>query len=481
MLSGMMVVDSTSTQKLIEVIAQRDGQIIELLEMVERQAKRIGELEIEIAKLKKNSANSSKPPSSDITKPASKDNREKRRGKRRRGGQQGHPKHERPMFDVDQVDKSYDYEFVDPQDLQHLEPLDEFRVIQQVELATKLYTVSEHRARKYRCKRTGQIITAPLPDDVVEAGLIGPRLSALIAYQKGPGHASYTTIQNYLRDVLDLSLSTGQLAKTVAKTSDALAQPYQEVEQVLPQQAHLGVDETGHKDSGKRHWTWCFRAELFTLFKIDPSRGSQVLLDTLGDNFNGTLGCDYFSAYRKYMGDVDVTVQFCLAHLIRDVKFLTTLPDKATQHYGHKLLDKLKQLFDVIHRREQLTEQGFVRSLNRARENIINAAKRPPPRREAKNMATRFKKHGRSYFTFITTPGIEPTNNLTEQAIRFVVIDRKITQGTRSPVGQRWCQRIWTVIATCAQQGRSVFVFLTEALEAHFNNQPPPSLLPVRA
>jgi len=475
-----MSVDATSTQKLIEDMAQRDGQIMELLETVERQAKRIVQLEIEIAKLKKHSGNSSKPPSSDITKPKDESGRRCGRSKRRRGGQQGHAKHERPMFSSDQVDETYDYMFVDPDDLQNLEPLDEFHVIQQVELATKLYTVTEHRARKYRCKTTGKIITAPLPGDVVQAGLIGPRLSALIAYQKGPGHASYTTVQNFLRDVLNVPLSTGQLVKIVGKASDALAKPYQEVEQVLPQQAHLGIDETGHKDSGRRHWTWCFRGELFTLFKIDPSRGSQVLLDTLGDKFNGTLGCDYFSAYRKYMGDVGAAVQFCLAHLIRDVKFLTTLPDKATQRYGRKLLDKLKKLFGVIHRREQLTEQGFVRSLNRARENILKAAKRPPDRREAKNMATRFKKHGQSYFTFITTPGIAPTNNLTEQAIRFVVIDRKITQGTRSLAGQRWCQRIWTVIASCAQQRRSVFVFLTKAIQAHFNNKPPPSLLPVR-
>jgi len=73
-----------------------------------------------------------------------------------------------------------------------------------------------------------------------------------------------------------------------------------------------------------------------------------------------------------------------------------------------------------------------------------------------------------------------PTNNLTEQAIRHVVIDRKITQGTRGPVGQRWCERIWTLLATCAQQRRSSFHFLVEIVTAHFHQHPPPSLLPVK-
>jgi hypothetical protein len=89
----------------------------------------------------------------------------------------------------------------------------------------------------------------------------------------------------------------------------------------------------------------------------------------LGKEFEGTLGCDYFSAYRKYMKDFHVTVQFCIAHLIRDIKFLTT-------------------------------------------------------------------------------PGMDPTNNVAEQAIRFIVIDRLVTQGTRSTKGQRANERLWTVIAT---------------------------------
>ena len=78
----------------------------------------------------------------------------------------------------------------------------------------------------------------------------------------------------------------------------------------------------------------------------------------------------------------------------------------------------------------------------------------------------------------LTTPGVQPTNNLAEQAIRFVVIDRRITQGTRSEMGQRWCERIWTVIATCVQQGRSVFAYLEAAVGAWFEATEAPSLLP---
>ena len=101
-----------------------------------------------------------------------------------------------------------------------------------------------------------------------------------------------------------------------------------------------------------------------------------------------------------------------------------------------------------------------------------------PATRASRNLAKRFAMHGESYFRFITTPGVEPTNNLAEQAIRFVVIDRRITQGTRSERGDRWCERIWTVMATCSQQGRSVFAYLEAAVAAWFGGEEAPSLLP---
>src|SRR5262249_10155085 len=255
------------------------------------------------------------------------------------------------------------------------------------------------------------------------------------------------TIRKFLRDVLQLTISRGQLAKIIGKVSQALDQPYQELLDQLPSQARLNVDETGHKDRGERWWTWCFRASLYTLFKIDPTRSGDVLLEVLGEEFNGVLDCDYFSAYRRYLREFDVSVQFCLAHLIRDVKFLTTLPDARDRAYGTRLREALRELFGVIHRRGSLTDRQFHDRLNAARQEALRCGTRDVrASSHCRNMAKRFEEHGESYFRFLTTPAVEPTNNLAEQAIRFVVIDRLITQGTRSEKGDRWCERIWTVI-----------------------------------
>ena len=167
-----------------------------------------------------------------------------------------------------------------------------------------------------------------MPLHIDKGGLVGPGLTALIAFMKGACHASFSTIRTFLRDVVQVTISRGELSKILNKVSDALASPYEELLLLLPDEPIVNGDETGHKCNGKPWWTWCFRAELYTLYHIDPHRSADVLMDILGKEFKGILGCDYFSAYRRYLRECGVILQFCLAHLIRDVKFLTTLPDE---------------------------------------------------------------------------------------------------------------------------------------------------------
>jgi transposase len=438
-------------------------------------------LQQQLAAAKKDSSTSSKPPSSDIVKPPpappSADG-----SKRKIGGQPGHSRHERPLLPPEQLTEGSHRHTIDicPCCNHDLQPsVVAPRVVQQIDICDVPITSVEHQSFAGWCPHCQCNRYAPLPNGIEIGGLIGPRLTALIAYMKGVCHASYSTIRKFLRDVVRITISRGQLAKVIGKVTDALTDSYEEVYDELGKQAILNVDETGHKNNGDPWWTWCFRAELFTVFKIDPRRSGDVLIEVLGREFAGVIGCDYFSAYRRYMRECHVLVQFCLAHLIRDIKFLTTLPGVTERAYGERLREKVRDLFRIIHLRERLNPKGFEGCLQEARQQLVQAAtENVPATRACQNMAKRFQKHGEGYFRFITTPGLGPTNNLAEQAIRFVVIDRHITQGTRSEGGQRWCERIWTVIATCGQRCLSVLEFLTKAVQAYFDKQPGPSLLP---
>lgn len=445
-------------------------QIIEqLLAEIQWLKQENQELRDRIARLEKNSNNSSKPPSSDIVKPK-REIKKTSRKKRKQGGQPGHRKFSRPTFKPDEIDKVIEYEFRNS-DTTGLIALDQWHVVQQITLPERMYRITEHRARKYLDPQTGMVHIPPLPPEVSRGHLLGADFCTLVAFMKGGCHMSYSTIQQFCKEVMQLPLSRGLLSKATQKVSQALKPMYDSLTESLPYETHLGVDETGHKNNGEKHWTWCFQTSHYSLFHIDKSRGSQVLFKLLGEEFNGILNCDYYGCYRKFSRLTNATVQYCMAHLIREIRFLADHCSKSLSRWGHKLLNWIRKLFKTLHRYESLTAAGFARSMKSIKDGFLKQVRRPPNHRQAKALARRFKgKAAESYFQFMTDPFVEPTNNGTEREIRHTVIDRRITQGTRSERGMRWCERIWTAIATCKKQNRNVFDFIHQSLLAHWNN-----------
>jgi transposase len=453
----------------------KDAIIAELIKQNALLVEENKRLQERIAQLEKNSNNSSKPPSSDIVKPRR--IVRKVRGKRKRGGQPGHRKFQRQSFAPEQIDQVIEYELRD-QDARGLVPLDEWKIVQQVNLPEKMYTVTEHRARKYRNAKTGKIHIAPMPDAIAKGGLLGADMTAAIAFLKGGCHMSYSTIQQFFKELMQLDLSRGVLCKATLKVSQSLQPAYERLAERLPHEPHLGIDETGHKDNGKLHWTWCFQTPQYSMFHIDASRGSGVLETVLGQDFAGVICADYWGAYRKYARLFDVRMQYCLAHLIRDVRFLAEHTTQQLACWGKELLDWLKKLFCTLHRSDKLTAKGFARNMKHIKQGFLKRMRRPPNHPLAGKLAKRFKgKAADDYFRFLADPEVEPTNNGTERQIRHTVIDRRITQGTRGQAGMRLCERIWTTIATCKKQNRNVFDFIHQSIVAHWTHQCYPELL----
>ena len=440
---------------------------------------RFDELERKFAAATKNSSNSSKPPSSDIVKPRGK---REPTGKRKKGGQKGHKRSVRPELREDELDwlMLYSYDCCPdcggPVTVDTDSPVS---TLQQIEIITQPTQATEHQALACHCKACQKTHVAKIPAEVRKAGLCGPELTSIIGFLKGACHASFATIRKYLRDVYGLQLSRGTLAKIIRKVSEAIAPIYDGLFEQLKVERVLNIDETGHRDSGKRMWTWCFRSAGYTVFHIDASRGSKVLLEVLGEEFNGVIGCDYFSAYHKYRGLADCAVQFCFAHLIRDIRYLKEHASGFTKGWATRLLNSIREMFSVIHRRDELGDRFDGELEDAAMAVLTYAINGVPQDTKAQNLAKRFADHGESYLKFLTTPGLEPTNNLAEQAIRFVVIDRKVTQGSKSQSGQRWLERIWTLTATCAQRGESLLDVIRVAVRAHFEGDLPPPLVPL--
>jgi transposase len=455
----------------------------ELAELVVNLQAEVAELKRQLAAANKNSRNSSKPPSSDITSPPQQ--KRGRRKKRHIGGQNGHPKQESSLTieDADHVECYYADQF--PENLERdlvpapgLQP----RVLFQYEFVDKPVELTVHVSYPYLDRETGEVAYAPFPQEVEAAGILGPRLTAFTACIKGGIHASYTGVEKVL-GFLDVNVCRATICKKLKKVTGALSFAYEELLQTLPVQEQLNIDETGHKDypfnkpvDQKKHWIWVFAAPAFTVFRIFGSRSTDVLREVLGSECETIIGSDFYSAYKCFMKEANIKVQFCWAHLIRDIKFLSESLDKSTANYGNRLLNLCKDIFHLQHRREELGEQVFRRCMLRLQGQFLAIGRRSLAS-GARDMVTRLKGYGEEYFLFLENPGIEPTNNLAEREVRHCVIDRRITQGTRGLAGQRWCERIWTVLATCARQDRDAFAFVVESVKTHYARQQQPSLL----
>jgi hypothetical protein len=160
------------------------------------------------------------------------------------------------------------------------------------------------------------------------------------------------------------------------------------------QQEVLNIDETGHKEKGARFWTWVFRASKFAVFRISAHRSSAVLRLVLGKGFAGLIGCDYFSAYHKYLKDCGAQAQFCLAHFIREARFLSGSAKEPVREYGLGLLARLRLLFRLHHRATD--DPALRKKLGSCGEKLRAEAMNAPDEKEAKNLAKQFSLNGDS-------------------------------------------------------------------------------------
>lgn len=452
----------------------KDKRIAELEALVKKLLERIAVLE-------KNSKTSSKNPSSDIVKPQKPKPKDENGNiaKRKIGAQKGHKQNLRKPITPELIDTIVKLDLTNCPDCGHKLTLQktEPKITQQIELVEKPVSVTEYQQLKYWCRHCQKYHSAPLPKEIIKSGLFGPKLTTLTAYLKGRCHTSYRTLKDFMHDVLGVEISTGFLAKEIKKVAASLASPYNELAELLKQQEHLYADETSFKKNGKLQWAWCFVAEYFTFFKIAPSRGSQVLYEVLGEDFFGTISSDFYSAYLKYRKETETLFQFCWSHLIREIKFLTTLSD--TKTYGKRLLKYVKRMFKTIHSQSELSQREFRHQMRCHRENIRYTVQRNvPENKKSEVLAKRFREHGASYFLFIDTQSIEPTNNVAEREIRTLVLDRHVTQGSRSVAGNEWNERFWSVVSTCRQQGRNLIDFLERCVTTYLYGGKPPTLVP---
>ena len=309
----------------------------------------------------------------------------------------------------------------------------------------------------------------------VPTGQSGPRLIAFTALLMAYYRQSKSRTAQFLTTLLGQPCCAALTIKLQNLAADAARPAYDELAARLPEQPHLNIDESPTKEASKKSWLWTFVAQPFTVFAVRATRAATALSDLLTDRFQGLVTCD-----RAKMYWCCGRLQWCWSHLKRDIQALIDSDDAQVRRLGHDLMRPTKVLFRQWHRFRagEITRAGLKHLLTPHREQIdalwLRGKCSGHPR--LTGMCQELWNQRDWLWTFLEHEGVEPTNNAAERALRHAVIWRKLSFGTQSVKGSRFVETMLTVIETCRQQSRSVFHFLTTAVEALFAKQPAPSL-----
>lgn len=440
------------------------------------------QLKEKLAEPKKNSSNSSSKPSSDLPdKPTRKRQSTKKIQGRKIGGQQGHTGHCRKEVDPTRIDE---IKSIPPTSttcscgavMEHIPEKD--LNFDQYDLPEIIAILTRYQKEAWVCPNCKETHYGEIPPEIEKSGILGLNLISFLAFLKAVGHMSYSNLATTMENV-GVEISRSHLNDVMKNdVSEALEKPYEEIKEAIVHESVLNIDETGTKEKGKRMWVWAFCASFFSLFHISVNRSSQVLEDILTSAFKGVICSDFYGAYKKFAKFYNLKRQYCLAHLTREfVLIAQQINNIPARKWALRVLARLHRLHKAFKMRLQDPSPEVWNILRlRGKEFLDEVASNISDYPKALTLVKRMAEFGEHYLTFIEMIGVEPTNNYSERTIRFVVIDRQITQGTRGLAGRKFMERVWTTVATCKINKFPFYKFMRQCLKAHYTNTKPPSL-----
>jgi transposase len=430
--------------------------------------------------LRRNSQNSSQPPSQDKAeqKPVQ---AEKADPPRKRGGQAGHVGRGRALVPVESVDALVVYRPVQCQECgalllgydsaPHRHQITELPVVKA--------TVTEYQVHTLICGCCGATNRGTLPTEVT-VSQFGPNLVSLMAVLMGCYRLSKRQVVDLLATCFGVQIAVSSVVNQQQVISQASAQSVDDLHVCVRQQPACNVDETSWRqaEQGRQSWLWVVVTTLVTIFHIVPSRSGAIARQLLGETYAAVVGTDRASAYNW----IDPAQrQLCWSHLLRDFqKILERGGESYRIGYHLKLhADYLLVLWARV-RDGTLPYSEFLAEFPAIQCHLrywLTQGLLCPCDSTAET-CRRLIALDAALWSFVTAPGVEPTNNAAERALRHPVIWRRTSHGTHSDHGRLFVQRMLTVAETCRRQQRPVFAFVRSALLAYRSGYPAPSLIP---
>ena len=275
-----------------------------------------------------------------------------------------------------------------------------------------------------------------------------------------------------------MKLSLGSVSNVEGRMTAVLGAAHDEALSCVRRARVKHLDATSWSRAGEASSLWTFASRLATAFVITAGATAETVKTVVG-RVRGTLVSDRGSQFGFWAMDQR---QICWAHLIRRFTAFAESTHAEVRRLGDALL-LLSQVHLVEWRRveesastrEQLqqlvarVEPLFVHHLERGRALGL---------RDVSGACANLLTHRGALFTYAFEKGVSPTNNHAERELRAFVQWRRQTAGTRSARGDRFAERIMTVVHTLRKQGRHVLSYLEQACIAALRGHPSPALMP---
>jgi transposase len=304
-----------------------------------------------------------------------------------------------------------------------------------------------HRDWCPACRKVVEpVVTEALPKAAIGNGILV--LSAWLHFALGNTISQILEVFNFH---LQFQMSPGGLVQMWHRLADILGTWYEEIMDDIQKAGVLHGDETGWRVNGKTHWLWCFTSRYATIFTIERSRGSPVVLEFIKDCFDGVFVSDFWYAYNI----LTCAKQKCLAHLLRELKRVEQYKDAGRD--WPKFCKTLKRLLrDAIRlrkRREDLEETTYAHRATRIEKRLALIMAQRWTNPEAQRLIKRLHRHQEELFTFLHRPEVPFDNNFGERSIRGAVIMRKNSYNNRSDRGANTQSVLMSVFFTLKQRG----------------------------
>jgi len=322
------------------------------------------------------------------------------------------------------------------------------------DIQTRIVTTC-YRLHDGYCPVCGKVVhPTDIPEEVLPRSRIGPQARSIAGYLRYLGLA-YRTTGRIFRDLFGLAVTHPSLARFDTGMAEHGLPLYERIRETVRTSSSIHADETGWRLNGRNAWLWTFLNPRAALFRIETSRASAIVEDTLGKNYPGILVSDFYSAYHSLPAQAK---QKCLVHLLRDIRDVqekTPLSDHDMQ-----LCQDLKETFQnaMASWRSFRADQIPATQLSRVRDETAARLARlcvdSPCDGALRTLVHRILKHHDQVLTFLDHPEVEPTNNRAERALRPSVIMRKITFGNRSDRGARTHAILMSIVQTGILNGK---------------------------